>query len=94
MKRLEYPPFHVLVANLGGIAYAIDDTCNHAGESLSKGDLCEGIVTCPAHGYVFDVCTGRLLTPPGLCPNQRTFEVASEGDDFAVYDEPPVLTFG
>src|SRR5205814_1027153 len=37
MKRLDYPPFHVLVVNLGGVPYAIDDTCNHAGESLAKG---------------------------------------------------------
>jgi 3-phenylpropionate/trans-cinnamate dioxygenase ferredoxin subunit len=91
MKRIDYPPFHVLVVNLAGIAYAIDDTCNHAGESLSYGELCGSEVTCTAHGYLFDVRTGVLVSPKGLCDNQRTFEVCVEGDDFVVYDQIPVV---
>src|SRR5579859_3556215 len=85
-KLLDYPPFHVLVVNLGGVPYAIDDTCNHAGESLFKGELDGCRVVCPAHGYVFDVRTGHIVEPAGLCEDQRTFEVTSEGDHFAVYD--------
>jgi 3-phenylpropionate/trans-cinnamate dioxygenase ferredoxin subunit len=86
-KRLEYPPFGVLLVNLGGVPYAIDDTCNHAGESLAKGEREGCQVVCPAHGYVFDVRTGHLIEPAGLCDNQRTFEVAIEADEFAVYDD-------
>jgi 3-phenylpropionate/trans-cinnamate dioxygenase ferredoxin component len=94
-KRLDYPPFGVLLVNLGGVPYAIDDTCNHAGESLSKGERDGCQVACPAHGYVFDVRTGHLVEPAGLCDNQRTFEVADEGDHFVVYDEViAVLTPG
>ena len=85
-RRLDYPPFDVLIVNIGGIVYAIDDTCNHAGESLSKGELDGCQVVCPAHGYTFDVRTGHLIEPAGLCDNQRTFEVASEADEFVVYD--------
>lgn len=91
MKRLDYPPFHVLVVNFGGVPYAIDDTCNHAGESLSKGELCGFEVNCTAHGYLFDVRTGALISPRGLCDSQRTFEVTVEGDDFVVYDQIPVV---
>jgi len=86
-RRLPYPPFDVLLVNLGGVPYAIDDTCNHAGESLTKGELHGHQISCPAHGYVFDVRTGKLVEPLGLCDNQRTFEVTIEGDQFAVYDE-------
>jgi 3-phenylpropionate/trans-cinnamate dioxygenase ferredoxin subunit len=93
-RRLEYPPFNVLVANLGGVPFAIDDTCNHAGESLAKGDLDGPYVNCPAHGYIFDVRTGALVTPVGLCQDQRTFEIIAEGDEFVVYDYPLVLTLG
>jgi 3-phenylpropionate/trans-cinnamate dioxygenase ferredoxin subunit len=88
--RLDYPPFGILLVNLAGVAYAIDDTCNHAGESLSKGQIEQCRVVCPAHGYVFDVRTGHLVEPAGLCDNQRTFEVTAEAEHFAVYDE--VLT--
>ena len=85
--RIDYPPFGVLLVNLSGVPYAIDDTCNHAGERLSKGDLDGCRVVCPAHGYAFDVRTGHLVEPAGLCDNQRTFEVATEADHFVVYDE-------
>ena len=86
-KRIDYPPFGVLLVNLGGVPYAIDDTCNHAGESLAKGERDGCNVVCPAHGYVFDVRTGHLVEPAGLCDNQRTFEVTIEGDQFVVYDD-------
>jgi 3-phenylpropionate/trans-cinnamate dioxygenase ferredoxin component len=85
-KRVMYPPFHVLVVNLDGVPYAIDDTCNHAGESLVRGDLSGCQISCPAHGYLFDVRTGHLVQPAGLCDAQRTFEVTVEGDEFAIYD--------
>jgi nitrite reductase/ring-hydroxylating ferredoxin subunit len=90
MRRVLYPPFHVLVVNLDGVPYAIDDTCNHAGDSLARGALSGCNISCPAHGYIFDVRTGRLIEPAGLCEPQRTFEVAPEGDEFAIYDH--VLT--
>ena len=90
MRRVLYPPFHVLVVNLDGVPYAIDDTCNHAGDSLARGELTGCTIACPAHGYVFDVRTGHLVEPVGLCDAQRTFEVAVERDHFAIYDH--VLT--
>ncbi len=89
MLKIEYPPFHVLLVNLGGVAYAIDDTCNHAGESLSRGGLDGCEIACPAHGYVFDVRTGMLITPAGVCDAQRTFDVIPEGNEFVVYDHVP-----
>src|SRR5687767_8427420 len=90
MRRVLYPPFHVLVVNLNGVPYAIDDTCNHAGDSLARGELAGCTISCPAHGYIFDVRTGHLLVPAGLCEAQRTFEVTAESDEFAIYDH--VLT--
>ncbi len=84
--RLAYPPFDVLVVNADGVAYAIEDACNHAGASLAEGRLRDCQISCPMHGYVFDVRTGELLLPRGLCGNQRTFEVVRDGDDWVVYD--------
>jgi len=86
MLRVLYPPFHVLVVNLDGVPYAIDDTCNHAGDSLARGELSGCRIACPAHGYLFDVRTGHLVEPVGLCEAQRTFEITPEGDEFAIYD--------
>ena len=43
-----------------GRFYAIQDTCTHSGESLSKGAINYlGEVICPGHGYCFSIKTGR-----------------------------------
>lgn len=40
--------------------YAFKDRCPHAGASLSEGGCNKyGIVSCPLHGYKFDVTKGK-----------------------------------
>jgi nitrite reductase/ring-hydroxylating ferredoxin subunit len=87
MLRLDYPPFHVLVALVRGAPCAIEDACNHAGASLSEGDRQGDCVACPMHGYVFDLATGRLMLPRGLCEDQRPFVARLVGDDVVVWDQ-------
>lgn len=92
--RLTYPPYDVLVVQLeNGDTHAIEDACSHAGASLAEGKLKDGKIACPMHGYIFDVRTGKLLIPRGLCPDQRPFEVIREGDEWAIYDraESPLV---
>jgi nitrite reductase/ring-hydroxylating ferredoxin subunit len=84
--RLAYPPFDVLVALVDGEPRAIEDACNHAGASLSEGERHGDCVACPMHGYVFEIATGRLVQPRGLCDDQRRFVSRLEGDDVTVWD--------
>lgn len=84
--RLDYPPYHVAVTRVDGRVYAVEDACNHAGASLAEGWLEERCIVCPMHGYVFDLASGKLVRPRGLCGDQRTFEVVVEGDEALVYD--------
>lgn len=84
--RVTYPPFDVVVAEVGGQIYAIEDACNHAGASLSEGPLEGANISCPMHGYIFDIRTGELKSPRGLCPNQRTFVVTDEGEEIVIWD--------
>jgi nitrite reductase/ring-hydroxylating ferredoxin subunit len=86
MQRLEHPPFHVLVALVDGIPCAIEDACNHAGASLSEGERSGGCVACPMHGYIFELASGRLVAPRGLCDDQRCFVACVVGDDVVVWD--------
>lgn len=51
----------VLLANVDGSYYALSNTCTHAGGSLSRGILRNGIVTCPNHGAQFNVKTGEAV---------------------------------
>jgi nitrite reductase (NADH) small subunit len=45
--------------NVDGVFCAIDNTCPHRGGPLGDGRLAGAIVTCPWHGYRYDVRTGR-----------------------------------
>ena len=95
MVRLPWPPFDVLVALVDGLPFAIEDACNHAGASLAEGDRRGHCVSCPMHGYRFDLTTGRLVEPRGLCDDQRRYVARLEGDDVTVWDPgPPVEIFG
>jgi 3-phenylpropionate/trans-cinnamate dioxygenase ferredoxin subunit len=69
---------HVLVANLGGRFFALDDMCNHAGCLLSAGRLSGGVVTCSCHEMAFDLRDGRLVTEPRLCDDQPVVRVTVE----------------
>jgi len=86
LVRLEYPPWHVLVALVDGEPCAIEDACNHAGASLADGSRDGDCVLCPMHGYVFALRSGELIVPKGLCDNQRRFTAVSEGEDIVVWD--------
>jgi len=43
--------------------HAIDALCPHEGAPLAQGELRDGVVTCPWHGWTFDACTGCSLAP-------------------------------
>jgi nitrite reductase/ring-hydroxylating ferredoxin subunit len=86
VARLAYPPFDVLVAVVDDEPCAIEDACNHAGASLSEGERDGNCISCPMHGYVFEIVTGRLVQPVGLCDDQRRFVARFDGDDVAVWD--------
>ena len=73
----------IVVFNVGGTCYAIDDTCTHAGAPLSEGEVQDGKVTCPWHGADFDLKTGEALTPPAF-EGVHTYKVVVDGDDIKV----------
>jgi nitrite reductase/ring-hydroxylating ferredoxin subunit len=87
LVRVTHPPFDICVAWVEGRVWAIEDACNHAGASLAEGWIEEQCVACPMHGYVFDLQTGKLIRPRGLCGDQRTYKTVVEGDEILVYDD-------
>jgi 3-phenylpropionate/trans-cinnamate dioxygenase ferredoxin subunit len=73
----------VLLCNVEGVIYAIEDACTHDGGELDQGELEECRIMCPRHGAYFDVTTGEALTLPAIVP-LRTFPVRVEGDQVFV----------
>ncbi len=68
--------------NVEGEIRAIDGLCPHQGGPLAEGTLDGPIVTCPWHGWQFDVRTGA--TPVSSRVRQDVFEVKVEGRDVLV----------
>ncbi|HST46046.1 MAG TPA: Rieske 2Fe-2S domain-containing protein, partial [Luteimonas sp.] len=60
----------ILVLNLDGSLYALEDRCTHEDFELSAGafDVVEGSIECVLHGARFDVRDGQPLCPPAYTP--------------------------
>lgn len=63
----------ILVFNLDGELYALEDRCSHEDFELSSGtfDPATGSIECILHGARFDVRDGRPLCPPAYTPVRR-----------------------
>jgi nitrite reductase (NADH) small subunit len=63
------------IANVGGQYYAISNTCLHRGGPLGDGPLEGKIVTCPWHGWQYDVTTGKVMQSPTVGVKSYPVEV-------------------
>lgn len=61
----------ILLANVDGKIYAVDDICTHEDSSLSLGCLKGELVSCTLHGSRFNVRTGEPMEEPATKPLQR-----------------------
>jgi 3-phenylpropionate/trans-cinnamate dioxygenase ferredoxin subunit len=82
-RRVEVDREPVLLCNVAGTLYAIEDVCTHDGGELDQGELEGNRIMCPRHGAYFDVVTGAALTLPAVMP-VRTYAVRIQGDDIFV----------
>ncbi|MCC6904894.1 MAG: non-heme iron oxygenase ferredoxin subunit [Anaerolineae bacterium] len=73
----------IVIFNVGGRLYAVEDICTHDDGPLAEGELDDHEIMCPRHGARFDIRTGRVLSMPATKPVRR-FEVRAEGNDVLV----------
>ncbi len=72
----------VAVFNVGGQHLAINDLCLHMGASLAEGDVHEGVVSCPWHGWRFRLCDGAWCDNPRI--KTETFPVRIVHDQIQI----------
>ncbi len=58
----------MVLVNLDGEFYAIEDICTHDGSDISSGCVVDGSIECPRHGARFDIRTGEVTAPPAYEP--------------------------
>lgn len=75
----------VAVFNVDGKFYALQNACPHRGGPLGDGDLEGSIVTCPWHGWEWDVTSGSGAGDPSV--KTKAYQVKVEGDDVLVLFE-------
>ena len=67
----------IAVCNVDGTYHAVSNSCPHADGPLGEGGLEGSVLTCPYHGWAFDVTDGSCSTNADA--HIATYEVAIEG---------------
>ena len=74
----------IALSRVNGVICALDGTCPHEGGPLGKGDIENGHVTCPWHGWEFDPCTGKDAYNPARGVESFPVEEREDGVYVAV----------
>ena len=56
----------ILLSRRGSIVTCFQNACAHLGLALDDGEVSDGIVTCPYHGFRYDLASGECLTAPAV----------------------------
>jgi nitrite reductase/ring-hydroxylating ferredoxin subunit len=66
LKHIELDGKEIMIVNLDGKIYALNDRCSHTNAPLSMGHVQNSIITCPMHGARFDITTGKKISDPKM----------------------------
>ena len=79
----------LVVLRVNDAVYAIANTCPHAGRPLEEGEVRGLTITCPFHGYAYNLRNGKNLDHPEFEPPVPTFPVRIEDGKVQVAIEKP-----
>jgi len=78
IREFQVEGLTIAIANVGDKFYAINNTCLHRGGPLGQGTLQGVAVTCPWHGWQFDVTSGKAVQNPAAGVDCYRTEVRGE----------------
>ena len=73
----------LVLANVDGDLYCLEDQCSHQEFPLADGELDGSDVVCVYHGARFDACTGKNKSLPAVRP-VRSYPVQARDDGIYV----------
>ena len=88
--KISLESVEILLTNIDGEYYALNNKCPHLGGSLSDGALNAGVIVCPRHGAAFNVKTGENVGDAKIAfikmkvKDARSLPVKIEGEDILV----------
>ena len=90
MKSFVIKDKEILIVNVHGEFFAIDNRCSHMGGNLSEGTLEDDIIICPRHGSRFNVRNGEVVMGPKILifkldtKNLRVYEIEVREKDIMI----------
>ncbi len=72
----------LLLVNVKGNFFACDNECPHQGSPLTGGIVKEGYISCPRHGYRFELKTGACADAPAC--ELKLYPTEVRGDELFV----------
>ena len=83
LLEVEAGPELIVLANVDGDLYALENRCSHQDLPLSDGELEGDRLECLYHGAKFDVFTGKAMELPAIKP-VTTYAVELRGQEIYV----------
>ncbi len=80
---LEVADHYIVLVNMDGKIYCLDDVCTHDGGPLGDGELEDHCLVCPRHGAKFDIRTGQAVAMPATEPTS-IHEVMIDGENILI----------
>lgn len=77
----------MVLCNVEGELFAVENECPHAGLPLGDGELTDCILTCPYHGYAYDVRSGKNIDFPDSETPARVFPIRIENGQVEIDTE-------
>jgi len=72
----------ILLINIKGSFFAVENECPHQGSPLSAAVVKDGYISCPRHGYRFNLADGSCSDHPEC--TLKIYPVTVSGDDILV----------
>lgn len=81
-KQVTVEGQELLLINLKGVIYAVETECPHQGAPLAGALVKDGYLSCPRHGYRFELKDGSCRDHPDC--TLKTWPVRIENDEIIV----------
>lgn len=81
-KQVAVNGVEIVLVNLKGQIYAVENECPHQGAPMNGAVVKDTYISCPRHGYRFELKDGSCKEHPEL--RLQTWPVRIEGDEVLV----------
>ena len=72
----------ILLVNIKGTIHACENECPHQGSPLNAAVVKDGTISCPRHGYRFNLSDGECSDHPDF--TLAIYPVRLDGDDILI----------